>query len=84
MIRLLFFKCVIANRMLLTVTITVVFVERNFSKLKLIKSYLWLTMLQKMLNVGYGVYWNEVIKQIDCNSIILDFSSKNSRKINLI
>lgn len=50
MIRLLFFKCVIANRMLLTVTITVVFVERNFSKLKLIKSYLWLTMLQEMLN----------------------------------
>ena len=40
----------IAFRILLTIPITVVFAERSFSKLKLIKSYLRLTMSQKRLS----------------------------------
>ena len=39
----------IAYKMLLTISITIAFIERNFSKLKLIKSYLRSIMFQERL-----------------------------------
>ena len=42
-----FLNTCIAYRILLTIPVTVAFVERRFSKLKLIKSYLRSTMSQK-------------------------------------
>ena len=70
----------IAYRILLTIPVTVAFAERSFSKLKLIKSYIRSTMSQERLNgLAMVSIEKEVLKQIDCNSIIIDFLSKNSK-----
>ena len=74
----------IAYRILLTIPVTVASAERSFSKLKLIKSYLRSTMSQERLN-GLAMVSIEKYKleQIDCNSLIVNFSSKNARRVNL-
>ena len=74
----------IAYRILLTIPITVVSVERSFSKLKLIKSYLRSIISQERLN-GLVILSIEkhMLEQIDFNSLIIDFLSKNACRINL-
>ena len=54
----------IAYQILLTMPMTVAFAERNFSKLKLLKSYLRSSMLEN----------------IDVDTIINDFASRNARR----
>ena len=64
----------IAYKILLTIPVTVASAERSFSKLKLIKSYLRLTMSQDKLN-GLAILSMEkhILEQIDFNSLIIDF-----------
>ena len=62
---------------------TVAFAERNFSKLKLIKSYLRLTMLQERLS-GLAILSieNEMLVELECKKLISNFPSQKARKIN--
>ncbi len=62
--------------------VTVASGERSFSKLKLTKTYLRSTMLQKRLtNSAILSIENEITKNIDFEDVIEDFASKKSRKI---
>ena len=56
-------------------TVTVAFAERSFSKLKLLKSYLRSSTIQEKLN-GLAILCIE--KNIDVNTIITDFASRNA------
>ena len=74
----------IAYRILLTIIVTVAYAERSFSKLKLIKSYLRSTMSQERLNeLAILSIEKHMLEQIDFNSLIIDFLSKNACRINL-
>lgn len=71
----------IAYRILFTVPVTVASAERSFSKLKLLKNYLRSTMSQERLN-GLTTLCIEkkLLDDIDINSIINDFASRNVRR----
>ena len=71
----------IAYRILFTVPVTVASAERSFSKLKLLKNYLRSTMSQERLN-GLATLCIEkkLLDEIDINSIINDFASRNVRR----
>lgn len=72
----------IVYRLFLTMPVTVASGERSFSKLKLTKTYLRSTMLQKRLtNSAILSIENEITKNIDFEDVIEDFASKKSRKI---
>ena len=72
----------IALRIYLTMPITVASGERSFSKLKLIKTYLSSTVLQKRLNsLSMLSIESEIAKAIDFENILNDFANKKARKV---
>jgi len=72
----------IASRILLTIPVTVATIERSFSKLKLLKSYLKSTMLQDRLN-GLAILSieSEVLELLDYKTLIDDFATKKARRL---
>src|SRR6266498_5527954 len=71
----------IAYRILFTMPVTVASAERSFSKLKLLKNYLRSPMSQKRLNgLATLCIEKQLLNDIDINSIIDDFVSKNVRR----
>ncbi|KAG6413837.1 hypothetical protein SASPL_126552 [Salvia splendens] len=71
----------IAYRILFTAPVTVASAERSFSKLKLLKNYLRSTMSQQRLN-GLATLCIEkkLLDEVDSNTIINDFASRNDRR----
>ena len=71
----------IAYRILLTMPVTVASAERSFSKLKLLKSYLRLSMSQERLNdLTILCIEKNMLENIDVDTIINDFASRNARR----
>ena len=73
----------ISFRILLTIHVTIASVERSFSKLKLIKSYLKSTMSQERLS-GLAILSieKEMLAELECKNLINNFASQKARKIN--
>ena len=72
----------IAYRILLTIPVTIATVERSFSKLKLLKSYLKSTMLQDRLNVlAILSIESDVLELFDYKPLINDFAAKKVRRL---
>ncbi|KAI4992891.1 hypothetical protein ZWY2020_007204 [Hordeum vulgare] len=71
----------IAYQILLTVHVTVASAEQSFSKLKLLKNYMRTTMSQERLNgLAICCIEKDVLDNIDLDTIINDFASKNARR----
>ena len=71
----------IAYRILLTMPVTVASAERSFSKLKLLKPYLRSSMSQARLNDLAILYIEKnMLENIDVDTIINDFASRNARR----
>uniref|UniRef100_A0A7N0UCP2 HAT C-terminal dimerisation domain-containing protein n=1 Tax=Kalanchoe fedtschenkoi TaxID=63787 RepID=A0A7N0UCP2_KALFE len=71
----------IAYRILLTVPVTVASAERSFSKLKLLKTYLRSSMSQERLNdLGILSIEKDMLENIDYDTLVSDFASKNARR----
>ena len=65
------------NRVILTIPVTVASLEQNFSKLKLLKSYLRSTMTQERLNdLAMIAFVSDMLEKIDYESIIENFVSR--------
>ena len=77
-----FLNAWIAYRILLTIPVTVASEERNFSKLKLIKTYLRSTMSQERLN-GLAILSIEknTVKTLDYEDLISTFAAKSARRV---
>ena len=72
----------IAYIMLLTVPIIVVSVERSFSKLKLIKSYLRSTMSKERLSeLAILSIETDMLAKLEYKNLISNFASQKARKI---
>jgi len=75
----------IALRMFLTLPVTVASCERNFSKLKFIKTYLRSSMRQRRLtNLDILFIKNStILNQLNYEDIINEFASRKARKVAL-
>lgn len=74
----------IAYRILLTIPVTFASVERSFSKLKLLNTYLRSIMTQERLNaLALIALESGMPEKIDYEYIIEDFISKNAKRISL-
>ena len=72
----------IAYMILLTILVIIAYVERTFSKLKLIKSYLRATMSQERLNrLAILSIEKNMLEKINYKSLINNFASKRTRKM---
>ena len=72
----------IVYRILLTVYVTVAYVERSFLKLKLIKSYLRFTMSQERLSeLTMLSIEKEMLEELKYKNLISNFASQKARKI---
>jgi len=72
------------NRVILTIPVTVASSEQNFSKLKLLKSYLRSTMTQERLNdLAMIALESDILEKIDYESIIENFISRNTKRMML-
>ena len=71
----------IAFRILLIIPVTIASIEKSFSKLKLIKSYLRSTMSQEKLR-GLAILSieNEILAKIECKNLISNFASQKQEK----
>ncbi|GKE51981.1 zinc finger MYM-type protein 1, partial [Tanacetum coccineum] len=77
-------NAIIAYIVLLTIPVTVASVERSFSKLKLLKSYLRSTMTQERLNgLALIAIESDLLEGIHYEDVIDNFASKNVRRIAL-
>ncbi|PWA67310.1 hypothetical protein CTI12_AA318420 [Artemisia annua] len=77
-------NALIANRVLLTIPVTVASAERSFSKLKLLKSYLRSSMSQERLNgLAMIAIENDLLDNVDYKELVKNFASKNARRIAL-
>ena len=75
---------VIALRLFLTLTVSVASVERSFSKLKPIKSYLRSSMSQDWLsNLSLISIEHKTVEKIDFGQVISHFASAKTRKIKI-
>ena len=73
----------IAYRFLLTILVTVVFAEKSFPKLKLIKYYLRLIMSQERISrLAILSIENEMLEELEYKNLISQFTSQKARKIN--
>ena len=72
----------IAFKIILTIPVTIASIERSFSKLKLIKSYLRSTMSQEKLSrlVILSIE-KEMLAKLECKNLISNFASQKARKI---
>ena len=71
-------------RILLIVPVTVASAERSFSKLKLIKTYLRLSMTQdRLVGLAQISIKNDIASSLDYATFIDQFASIKARKINL-
>ena len=72
----------IAYKILLTIPVTVASAKRSFLKLKLIKSYIRLTMSQERLNgLVILLIKKEMLEELEYKNLISQFASQNVRKI---
>ena len=77
-----FLNTCIAYRILLTIPFTVASAEKSFSKLKLIKSYLKLTMFQERSS-GLAILSieNEMLEELEYKNLISQFAFQKAREI---
>ena len=72
----------IAYRFLLTILVTVVFAEKSFSKLKIIKYYLRSIMSQERISrLTILSIENEMLEELEYKNLISQFTSQKARKI---
>ena len=72
----------IALRIFLTTPVTVASGERNFSKLKLTKTYLRSTMAQdRLVNLSLISIENSITRTLNFSELINDFATKKARKV---
>jgi hypothetical protein len=75
----------VAYRILLTIPITVASAERSFSKLKLIKTYLWTTISQERLSgLAMISIENEYLDKLNYDNLIEEFTLKYARRNNFL
>jgi hypothetical protein len=75
----------VTYRILLTIPVTVASAEMSFSKLKLIKTYLWTTMSQERLSgLAMISIENEYLDKLNYDDLIEEFASRNARRSNFL